>query len=183
MPNRSTVGVGLAGALLLAMWVSVIFLFATPETPQGYGFQHDRFTSMDQGGDPARHLKLLTPGWIFGALMIAGFVGLLAWSTDRPEETPSQRRWRVLSFVVGGVLFEASFAAVVLAYRQTMLGQEVAFIGPFPAGLFWMLFGVWAVPVYFIAQYLFGFQRWVMPAKSSQRFEVLVNRGAKESTH
>jgi hypothetical protein len=170
---------------LLTLWGVVAIILLTPESPNGHGVAHSTYAEMDQGGDGAdRHKAVLVSGWIFGSLLIVLFVGLLAWGmagqpcrtetsgTSRAEKSASQR-W---IFLIGGLLFEGVFAAMCLAYRNSLTGSEVAFLGPFPAALSWMLFGIWVFPTYFIVHYVVFFDRYIMPPQSVQRFETLLGQ-------
>jgi hypothetical protein len=46
-----------------------------------------------------------------------------------------------------------------------------------------MLFGLWLAPVVFVAAYIIGFSRWIMPPESLSRFEALVaHRAGRRAT-
>ena len=160
--------------LLIAMWVAVIIILRTPEVPQGHGFAHSKFTAMDQGGDGAeRHESLLLTGWMFGSVVIAIFVSLLAWGTVCQPGKSDHRTW---AFLIGGLLYEGVFAMMCLAYRNSLTDSGVAFLGPFPAGVSWLLFGVWLIPGFFIILYVVFFDRWIMPPESKRKLAQLVSK-------
>ena len=75
--------------------------------------------------------------------------------------------------LLGGLIFEAVFAMMCLAYHNSLTDVEVAFIGPFPAGVSWLLFGMWIFPVFFILLYVVFFERWILPLRSVNRFAEL----------
>jgi len=169
--------------LLVALWVVVLIILLTPEIPNGHGFGHAKFMAMDQGGDGAqRHESFLLTGWIFGSVLIGLFVSLLVWGTvGQPLQAgasePAVRRrpdGRVWAFLLSGLLYEGVFAGMCLAYRKSLADPEVAFQGPFPAGVSWLLFGLWLIPVCFVALYVVFFSRWIAPPENLEKFAELV---------
>ena len=175
---------GLA-VLLALLWALVLTALLTPEIPNGHGFQHSRFSAMDQGGDgELRHESLLLIGWMLGSVVIALFVFVLAWGTvgeasslaapRRPRAGRADLRW--LMFLLGGLIYEGVFGLMCYAYRQSLIESEVAFLGPFPAGVSLQVFGVWLIPWIFIVLYVLFFNRWIMPPDTRRRFADLVAR-------
>ncbi len=171
--------------VLIALWGVVLIILLTPETPDGQGFSHSTYKAMDQGGDGAgRHQALLVSGWIFGSLLIAFFVSLLAWGMLRQpfqaETTGTNRTGGTALplwlFLIGGLFYEGVFGMMCLAYRNSLTSPDVAFLGPFPSGVSWLLFGIWLFPAYFIVLYVIFFNRYVVPPQNMQRFEELVER-------
>ncbi len=171
--------------VLIALWGVVLIILLTPETPDGQGFVHSTYKAMDQGGDGAgRHQALLVSGWIFGSLQIAFFVSLLAWGMLRQpiqDETTGAIRTKETApalwlFLIGGLLYEGVFGMMCLAYRNSLTSPEVAFLGPFPSGVSWLLFGIWLFPAYFIVLYVIFFNRYVVPPRNMQLFEELVGK-------
>ncbi len=158
--------------LLVALWGVVLFILLTPESPNGHGFQHSRFVAMDQGGNGAdRHESLFIAGWIFGSLLIACFVSLLLWGTKKKEHG--------LLFLVGGLIYEGIFGMLCFSYWKSLTDSNVAFIGPFPASVSWLLFGIWLIPAFFIGLYVFFYDRWIFPIESEQKFKMLVEQRSK----
>ena len=172
--------------LLIVMWAVVVFILLVPEVPNGHGFEHSRFQTMDQGGDGAqRHGPLLIAGWLFGSILIALFVSLLAWGTVvDPGRQDAQRQqrgrfdMRLTALFLGGVIYEGVFAAMCAAYRNSLTAAEASFIGPFPAGVSWLLFGVWLVPGIFIAFYVVFFHRWILPPSTLQTLAAFADHGS-----
>jgi len=171
--------------VLIALWGVIFVILLTPEIPDGVGFSHSTYHAMDQGGDGARrHRALLVSGWIFGSLQIAFFVSLLAWGMLRQpsqaETTGAHRTEKTALhlwlFLVGGLFYEGVFGMMCLAYRNSLTSPDVAFLGPFPAGVSWLLFGIWLFPAYFIVLYVMLFNRYVVSPQNMQRFEELVGR-------
>ncbi len=174
-----------AAIVLAALWGVVLIILLTPEIPDGHGFSHSTYKAMDQGGDGAgRHQALLVSGWIFGSLQIAFFVSLLAWGMLRQpfqaETTDANRnegtKLHLLLFLIGGLFYEGVFGMMCLAYRNSLTSPDVAFLGPFPSAVSWLLFGVWLFPAYFIVLYVVFFNRYIVPPQNMQRFEELVRR-------
>lgn len=156
--------------LLTLLWVVVLAILCTPESPHGHGFTHPQIAEMDRGGAGLeRHGSVLVLGWLFGSVLIALFVGLLA------HGTLPRQRYKVAVFVLGLLLYEGVFGMLCLTYGASLDNpQTPLFWGPFPAATSWLLFGVWLAPFFFIALYVVFFDRWVMPPDHAKRFEELV---------
>jgi len=176
----------LPALILIALWTTLLTVLFTPEVPDGHGRPHEEIQRMSQGGvETGRHDRVLVRGWSFGAVMIVGFVSLIAWpvylGTDVSSHPPairSNRRW--VAFLVGLVLYEIVFAALCLAYHASLADPyQPAFIGPFPAGTAWMLFGLWPLPTFFIVLYVVNFDRWIFTAKDQEQLAELV-RGSSQ---
>jgi hypothetical protein len=80
---------------------------------------------------------------------------------------------------VGGLLFEATFSMMCLAYQRSLGASEIQFLGPFPAGLSWLIFGMWLVPGFFIVSYVVFFPRWIFPPASAEEFAKLAADAAR----
>ncbi len=177
--------------LLTVLWATVLAILLTPEPPQGHGLPHAQFRAMDQGGAGLqRHDSVLVLGWLFGSVLIAIFVSLLAWaatSNHRSRHAPRDEAHHAKrdsyccwAFVLGALLYEGVFAALCLAYCNSLESPQAAsFWGPFPTGTSWLLFGIWGSPLFFILLYVVFFNRWIMPPQHLNQFEELVN-GARE---
>ena len=101
-------------------------------TAIGHGVLHRNpiFPDMNQGGSgQQRHASVLLGGWLFGALQIALFTGLLAWSAGLPAaaqvpqpDTRQSHPWLLPGlFLFGGVVFEAVFALLCRSYQVSLL--------------------------------------------------------------
>ena len=155
-------------AILMALWAVVLWILLTPDATADLELEHARFKVMDTGGDGARrHQGVFLAGWLLGSLLIAGFVGLLLWGAG-------SRSWPW--FLAGGLLYEGIFTAMCYAYWRSLSAAEVAFIGPFPAGVSWLLFGIWLIPAWFIVVYVVCYRRWIFPPASAERFARLVEQ-------
>ena len=164
-----------AGAVLLLMWCAVVAVFSVPEKGDVGGRTHVRIKTMDQGGDgKTRHEGLIVSGWGLGAATIAIFVGSLIFGCRRTSIYTQTGTATYLTLLVGGFLLEATFAMMCIAYWKSFTTAEPVFIGPFPAGLSWMLFGIWTVPAYFIVCYVVFFRQWIYPPAAEARFQELL---------
>ena len=162
---------------LLAIWVVLIMIFVTPEPPNSHGFAHEQYKFMDQGGDgPERHDHVLTLGWLFGSLIIGMFVSLLVLGL-RKIERPAKRTWM---FLLGGLVYEGIFLGMYLAYRDSLTRDEILFIGSFPAGTWWLIFGIWPIPLIFILLYVLFFNSWIISPTDLEKFNQLVAESRKQ---
>jgi len=172
--------------LLALLWILVLIVFLTPEATNGHGIEHATVRHMDQGGDgPQRHEAVFVTGCLLGSTMIALFVGLLAWSTMREpcrasadQGAASESAGHLACFLVGGLLFEAVFGMLCYSYWVSLTDPTADFVGPFPPGVSWMLFGVWLFPAFFVVLYVVSYHRWILPPENVQRFAELVSRTA-----
>lgn len=163
------------GIALLLMWTAVIAVFSVPEKGDVGGTTHARISTMDQGGDgKLRHEGLLVSGWFLGAATIAIFVGMVMFGCRRTSSFSRTGNSTVLVLLLGGALLEITFAMMCIAYWKSFATVEPEFIGPFPAGLSWMLFGIWTVPAFFIVVYVAYFRRWIYPPEAETRFQELL---------
>ena len=163
--------------LLVLLWVTALIVLMKPEVPGGHGFQHARYSTMDQGGDGAlRHEHLLTGGWVLGSIFIATFVGLLACGTAHHNAVSW---WRPVAFVFGGLLYEGVFGMLCLSYRNSLTEPYAAFSGLLPGPLSWLLIGIWFVPGIFIVLYTVFFYRWIWPPDNARRFSELIARSSQ----
>ena len=161
--------------VLIVMWVAVIWTFNVPEIDSGHGFAHDRFSGMDQGGDGSlRHERMLFPGWLMASAIIFIFGGLLAWSAENSYQA-TYVRMRRCAFLISMLVYEAVFTILFLQYADSLGAEDnPLFIGSFPASTWWLLFGVWLAPGFFIAIFVGGFHRWIATPSAMARFHELV---------
>lgn len=164
-----------AGVVLLLMWCAVVAVFSVPEKGDVGGRTHVRIATMDQGGDgKLRHEGLLFSGWCLGAATIAIFVGMVIFGSRRTSSYSRTGTSTCLTLLAGGLLLEITFAMMCIAYWKSFATAEPEFIGPFPAGLGWMLFGIWTVPGFFIFFYVLLFRQWIYPPDAESRFQELL---------
>ncbi len=164
-------------ALLAVFWGVLLVIFFTPPAENSTGFTHPTHAgegekpAMSQGGDgQARHEKLLISGWVLAAVILAMLVSMLAFATQSTGVSGG----KTAAFAVGGLLVQAAMLMLFLTYRDSLGADKVAFIGSVPASTWWLLFGVYGVPYYFVVLYVCSFNRWIMTPESMQKFEALV---------
>ena len=171
--------------LLIALWVVVLTIFLTPEVEGGHGVAHASFQDMSHGGSGmARHRSVFVSGWLFGALQIVMFVGLLAWSAALPTRNPSPTgaarpglRWAL--FALGGLFYEGALVLLFVDYRSSLEHPDAApFLGSFPAATSWLVFGLWISPVFFVALYVVFFHHWICSPEQLRTFEELAAKNA-----
>ena len=167
--------------LLIVLWAVVLTLFLTPEVEGGHGADHAKFAAMKQGGSGlARHQSVLVAGWLFGALQVLLFVGLLAWSAALPARNASpsgvaRPGFRWAAFALGGLFYEGLLVRLFVDYRNSLEHPAAAeFLGSFPAATAWLVFGIWLAPVFFVALYVAFFDHWIFSPGQLRKFEALV---------
>ena len=169
-----------AGVVLLLMWCAVVAVFSVPEKGDVGGRTHVRISTMDQGGNgQLRHEGLRFSGWCLGAATIAIFVGMVIFGCRRISSYSRTGTSTYLTLLVGGLLLEITFAMMCIAYWKSFATAEPEFIGPFPASLGWMLFGIWTVPAFFIVVYAAFFRQWIYPPEAESRFQELLQSKQK----
>ena len=174
--------------LLVGLWTPLLTILSIPEIPEGHGRPHSRMEHMNQGGaDTGRHNRVLLPGWLFGAVLIIGFVSLIAWPVRLGLETSDQQvtqrnRWWI-PFLVGLILYEIVFTVMFVTYHASLdEPYKPTFFGPFPTATAWMLFGLWPLPTLFIVLYVFYFDRLIYTVKEREHLVELVEQSLKAET-
>ena len=174
-------------AILLAMCAVVAATFFIGEVPtedvvsektgetvqvaRGHGFTHPEFKTMQSGGNgEMRHSRVLWLGWAFGMLQIAFFVCLLAFGGQKrgqlgPLGPP---------LIGGGILFAAIFTAMVYSYNNYMLEDQHAMVLSLPIPTAWMIYGVWPIPIVFMALYMFTFGSWTFREEDMTRLKSIL---------
>lgn len=134
----------------------LVAAFFTPEVGDGHGFAHPLIQGMQRGGPSSRHDAVLWLGWALGGTLVVLFVSLLALGAG------SRAGLRGLGWplALGGLLYAASWTALVVSYTGYAAGSAATFAG-FPLPTAWMLFALWPVPLFFVALYAFGFDHWI----------------------
>jgi hypothetical protein len=174
-------------AILLAMWAVIATTFVIGETPSvemiseqtgeasriqlGHGFTHPKFATMQSSGNgAARHERILWFGWAFGILQIAFFVTLVVYGGQKNGRLGPLK----VPILVGGLLYAATFTAMVYAYQGYMLEQTHAMFLSLPVPTAWMIYGVWPVPLVFMFLYMFTFDAWIFREEDLTRFEEIL---------
>ena len=166
--------------LLVSFWIVLLVILLTPAPPDSTGFAHPRHAAMtdgatapamNQGGEGRqRHGRILWAGWLLAALMAVMLTGILLFGV----QSTGLSKGKALAFALGGIAYQVVFAMLFLAYRNSLTGP-VVFIGSFPAATWWVLFGVYLLPYYFILLYVALFDRWVVTPDSLRKFDELLS--------
>lgn len=167
--------------VFLLILCGVVCLLALRDAPaNASGLTHPEYATMMQGADGvARHGGLLWAGWLFGAVIIAFFVGLMLLGLGAQAT-------RARGFLlVGGVIVVATFTGVVATYRHYMREPTRAldhlFLGV-PPPTAWMLYGIWFIPALFIILYIWKFHDWVWTPEKSAAFAQLMAQRNEEAS-
>ncbi len=169
-------------ALVFAIAVSLALLllavFSLPEPPQSHGAIHPKYATMEHGGDSVeRSGHVLWLGWGLGVLQIALFVSMIALAASPCRGL----RGLGLPLVLAGLCFASVWTALVLSYRAYAMGAETALFLGFPAPTAWLLFGIWPVPILFVAFYALGFDRWVVTPRELTDLEARLEQLRRDS--
>ena len=171
---------------LLAMCVVLGIAFMTPQVPyedvvledgsterviMSHGFQHDRFSTMEQGGPGAeRHAKTLWIAWTFAVVSVPFYVGCISLGAARHGKLGPLK----VPFAVGTVILTGIFCALFLSYRDFMNEETHELFLSFPKPTAWMIYAVWPFPIYFLILYYIHFDKWHFTDEDQRRLEELV---------
>jgi hypothetical protein len=166
--------------LLLGLCGVVGWLATQEPAANQAGIAHPDHPAMALGADgAARHEGLLGVGFVFAALIVALFVGLLFFGLRRPRE-PVPGKGLILG---AGALFLGAFGALFVTYSHYIKNPDpAALLLGFPPPTAWMLFGVWGIPVLFIAFYYTRYNEWVFGAGDEAAYRNLLERVRRERT-
>ena len=149
------------GAAFVAPTEVVVQDGAIEQVVSSSGFQHDRFSTMRQGGPGAeRHATTLWIGWAFVLFQVLFFGGCLAMGMERRgAEGPSLGPARG-PLLYATLILAAIFTALVFSYqRYATSDTHTLFLG-FPRPTAWVFYAVWPFPVYLMFVYMRIFDRW-----------------------
>jgi hypothetical protein len=167
----------IALALLVVMICVAAVLIAaatTPPHPAATGTAHPSFATMLHGGPGhARVEGIFVLGWAFGACQLLCFALCFALGLRRAGGLGRLR----MPLLVGAVLHQLCWLWLLESYvtysadpapQTTVLG--------FPPPTAIMLYVLWPFPAYFVALYVFYFDRFIFTADDQRRFDELVAR-------
>ena len=158
-------------ATALGMCAVVVVAFLIAEPADSHGFPHPDYPTMEQGGcGLERHGPILWLGWIFGVLEILFFVAAMALAARKREDLRGLGK----PLLWGAVAYLAVWTLQVVAYRGYMTDPDPALFLAFPAPTAVMMYGLWGVPIIFMALYFFGFDRWILTDEDVEEFERLL---------
>ncbi len=163
--------------ILVALCATIAVAITTGMPAEELQQEHPTFSSMLRADDgPQRYEHGRWPAWAFGSLTIAFLVGCLALGMSKGGRLAA-RKW-VLIF--GGLLFEATFVLMMIAYERYLTDDAPRLILGFPAPTAVMLFGMSTVPLVFLTVYVVMFDRWVMTPEDLDRFHRMVEAARQE---
>ena len=154
--------------VLLAIAATVIVFAANDPTAFESAKPHPRYSAMQVGGEAGeRDEQYWWIGWLVGSLMFA-FLGGLMWfgflGSDCGDKSNANKLRRRLA---GGMLtLLIVFALGCFSYRQFGITGQPFVNTIAPTATKTLIFGVWAVPFWFTALYVLGFDKWFYPSKS-----------------
>lgn len=157
---------------LVMMCLIVGLALTTPEPAGGHGALHEGHVAMFKGSPSPPPERILILGWLFGLSLVGFFVTcMMLGVTHSPNRSPMRLYFL---FGTGALLYAGVVTMMVWSDRAAVRSGEVVFLGWFPAATSWMLFGMWFAPLVFVAAYMIGFRRWILPPESLSRFDELV---------
>ncbi len=140
------------------------------------GFEHERFSTMRQGGPGAeRHATTLWIGWAFVTFQVLFFGGCLAMGMQRRRPEGLSLGPAKQPLIIGTLVLLAVFTALVFSY-QRYAGEEAhtLFLG-FPRPTAWVFFAVWPFPVYLMFVYMRIFDRWFFTEEDERKVTELAS--------
>lgn len=162
-------------AFLLAALIALVGIFivavASPKDVYPGAVSHPHQVEMHVAG-PAVEFDVMMIGYgrAVGVLLISIFLLCLFLGSGKNGNDP---RFVGLVLVSGSLLIGA-FLAMTSAMEKYTQSSSPELIGGFPVPTAWMVFGIWLMPIAFLATYVVGFRRWVMTEDDQQRLEALV---------
>ena len=162
--------------LLLTMCVVLgIALLVGEVTPK---LSHLQYAAMDRSDPALQETAVAWLGWVLGVLEIVFFVSCLVLGVGRRA-----RGKRV--FLLGGLVYAAVFTALTVTDAWYMEQDAPTLVLSFPVPTAWMLYGMWAAPLIFMAWYWIGFDRNILTPEDMETFRGIVqdrrNREEEES--
>lgn len=138
----------------------------------GHGFSHDRFASMDQGGDGAeRHEQIFWPALAFGVLQLILMAALLTFGARRGERLGPL----ALPIAIGGVLWALVFSMVMFSYRHYMGEEAHELFLSLPRPMAWFVYAFWPFQMIFVAIYVVTFKRFLITEEDLERFQAIIS--------
>lgn len=136
------------------------------------GYDHPTIAQLSVGGPgDVRHGPIFVIGWLYGALIITFFVCAMALGASKAGRlSPGIRN----TFVAGYVIYLFIYTMMFRSYHAYMeAGGGDQFLAlPIPTA--WMIYGLWAAPMFFIAVYVLIFDRWTYTDADRAKFAELM---------
>jgi hypothetical protein len=145
--------------ILILMWVAVIGVMMLPEVEGGYGVDHQDFPTMKHGGSgSARHAEVLWYGWVFGALVFALVVSLVAVGSAKKNSLRGFGPW----LAVEAAALIGIWTWLIVAYRGYMTEPTHELFLGFPAPTAIMIYALVPCMVALNLMLIAGYKRWVL---------------------
>ena len=164
--------------LLLALCVLFALTFVLEEQPSeevvtdgqvervylGHGASHERFPSMDHGGDgPARHGGRLWMAWAFALVQLALIIGSLIMGLRHP----GLLRWPL---VMSGVTLATLLTLMVVTYARYLADPGGPLMLGLPLPTAWFIYAFWPTQFLVVVLFVLYFHRAVVPPDDMTRF-------------
>lgn len=171
------------GAAFLAPTEVVLQDGGTEQAVSSSGFQHDRFSTMRQGGPGAeRHATTLWIGWAFILLQVVFFGGCLAMGMERRRDGGASLGPAKRPLILATLVLAAIFTALVFSYQRYAAGETHTLFLGFPRPTAWVFYAVWPFPVYLMFVYMRIFDRWFFTEDDERKVtELAAAQRLKES--
>lgn len=139
--------------LMLLLIIAATYSYQTAWTEAE---PHPGISTMEVGGaravEDSQHWIL---GLAFGVVTVLSLIASLLFATQHTKYASQL----TLAIMIGGLAYVAVFVGMMFSYRD-YAQQGASLIGPFTAPTTWMVLGLWAVPVIFVAMYCVKFNTW-----------------------
>ncbi len=143
---------------------------ATERVVSSSGFEHDRFSTMRQGGPGAeRHARTLWIGWAFVTFQVLFFGGCLAMGMERRRNETASLGPARGPLVFATLVLAAIFTALVFSYQRYAGGETRELFLGFPRPTAWVFYAVWPFPVYLMFVYMRIFDRWFFTEEDERK--------------
>jgi hypothetical protein len=171
----------LLAALAFGMCGVMVATLILDKPDNAAGVVHPTYAPMRHGGAGVeRHGGApFVVGTIYGVLIIGMLVGLMALGARKAGRLSPRT---IAAFSIGFLLHVGVFLTMMISYRAYMQGGARPQFLALPLPTAWMIYGLWAAPVFFIVLYATAFDRWTYTDADRARFaELLAARADRES--
>jgi len=154
-------------------------LAITPPPTNVTGQAHETYKTMLKGGTSMTVDSISnTLAYLFGLCATGLLCLFLILGAIRKERLDGIRPWLILSSIAYLIVYSLTYLSdahyVDIGHTRFVMGW------PIPTA--WMIYVMWATPVFFVMIYIFKFRDWILTEDDESRFEELVKaRRAAES--
>ncbi|MGV6800327.1 MAG: hypothetical protein ACWA5L_00200 [bacterium] len=159
----------LGGLIFLA--IIVVYIAQQPPTGEAIGYAQSNYPGMMAGGEGAeRSAPLFLPILLWQFCVIGLGIAFII------QATPVHNR--TIGFYgamfVSGLAMAASWAALMLSYKNYLISGETAYIFGFPLATSWLVYGIWLSEAFLALFYVIGFRRYVFTEENERAFAQLL---------